>query len=671
MRRVIVFTFLFASALLNGAPTEKRPFVPDDYYALEAAKDARISPDGTLVAFTIGTIERQQNRRHEEIWMAPADGSRPAWQFTRGEGANAPRWSPDGKALAFLSGRRNPESGTAQRQQVYTLSLAGGEARRMTELKNGVTDFQWSPDGARIVCVSRIGISDSTPPGKELSDLKEYVHSAYKLDGQGFLDDRRAHLFVVDASTGNAKQITNAAEQNESEPRWSPDGKRIAYVSQRSDSNFLSGAGLFVISAEGGASMRVSEIEIAIRSPRWAPDGRRLAFVGATDEASIPKIWTAPVAGGKARLAAKDVTYATEVEWAGDRELLYTAAVRGAHPVFRLELSTGKSTALTNRWYVRQMHLHEHSGVIAFTATDDTHPAYVATMDLLTATVRPIASLNHALLAEVDLQPIESFTYAGASGLPIEAFLTKPAGWQAGETYPMIVMIHGGPNGMWGYQWNYETQAFAARGWGVLGINPRGSSGYGEAFQRAVFKEWGGKAYEDIMAGVDAAMARYSWIDGARLGVTGHSYGGFMTNWIVGHTDRFKAACSLAGISDFISVEGIRDGFYGHVRDFGPDLFDDFELYLTSSPLRYVKNAKTPTMILHGEQDQRVPLSQGEEFFRALQHFKVPSVLIVLPREGHGLRAEPRHAVDLLRWQSYWFERWVEGRAGAGKPNAE
>jgi dipeptidyl aminopeptidase/acylaminoacyl peptidase len=235
----------------------------------------------------------------------------------------------------------------------------------------------------------------------------------------------------------------------------------------------------------------------------------------------------------------------------------------------------------------------------------------------------------------------------------------------------MILMIHGGPNGMYGTSWNLEAQAYAARGWAVLMTNPRGSSGYGEAFQRGVNLEWGGKAYTDIMSGVDAAIQKYPWIDGNRLGVTGQSFGGFMTDWIVGQTSRFKGAVTLSGISDLISVEGTRDAYYGHDRDFGGDLWKNFDLYWKYSPIRNAAHVKTPTLVLHGDADQRVPISQGEEFFRALYHFGVPTELVVFPREPHSLRTEPKHAVEVLQWQIYWFDRYVAGNIGAVKPNAQ
>jgi dipeptidyl aminopeptidase/acylaminoacyl peptidase len=263
---------------------------------------------------------------------------------------------------------------------------------------------------------------------------------------------------------------------------------------------------------------------------------------------------------------------------------------------------------------------------------------------------------------------MERLAYKGKDGLDVEGFVIKPLGWQAGRTYPAILMIHGGPNGMWGFQWNSDAQVFAAHGWAVIYTNPRGSSGYGEKFQRGVDKEWGGKAFDDVMAGVDAALAKYPWIDPNRLGVSGHSFGGFMTDWIVGHTNRFKAACTLAGISNLISVEGTRDAFYGHSRDFGGDLFQNFDLYWKYSPVRYAADIKTPTMVIHGENDQRVPIEQGEQFFRALRHFGVPAEIVILPREGHSLRNETKHAVELAQWQTYWFDRWVAGNTSAAKP---
>jgi dipeptidyl aminopeptidase/acylaminoacyl peptidase len=364
------------------------------------------------------------------------------------------------------------------------------------------------------------------------------------------------------------------------------------------------------------------------------------------------------------------VTYPVEIKWSRDGSaLFFTGAYRGEHPLFRLDIATGNATELASGFVITAMDIDEGVGKIAYTAADYQHPADLYIADLNGKHVAEITNLNDKLLSSLDLQPIERLPFKAPDGWDIEGFFLKPVGWQPSQKYPMILMIHGGPNGMWGVNWNLEAESYAARGWAVLMTNPRGSSGYGEAFQRGVDQEWGGKAYQDIMAGVDAALRKYQWIDSNRLGVTGQSFGGFMTDWIVGQTNRFKGAVTLSGISDFVSVEGTRDGFYGHARDFGGDLWKNFDLYWKYSPIRNAPHVKTPTLILHGDVDNRVPLGQGEEFFRALYQFGVPTELVIFPREPHSLRTEPKHAVEVLKWQIYWFDRYVCGDGEAMKPN--
>ena len=635
-----------------------RGLTPQDYAAIETPADPRIAPDGKLVAFTVNSVDGKKNRRQSAVWLVPVDGSREPWPFTTAESSNSPRWSPDGRTLAFLSARNGA------RAQVYALTMNGGEARRLTDLKDGVTAFAWSPDGTRLACVSRTGAAASS------SDVRHYLYPMYKADGVGMFDTRRAHIFAVDVKSGSTKQLTGGPIRNDSEPAWSPDGTRIAYVSTRTDAANMQDAELTVVAADGSSPNRkISNLSVGIHVPRWSPDGRRIAHIGSENEIAIPKIFITPAEGGTSALVTNDITYATELEWSHDaRALYYTAGVKGEHPLFRLDLATHASTALTEHATVRQMDLHEETGTLAYVAADDTHPGDLYAIASGARAARQLTHLNAKLLKQTALAPMERLRYKGADGWDVDGFFMQPVNFQEGRSYPMILMIHGGPNGMWGFQWAPDAQVFAAHGWAVLLTNPRGSSGYGEKFQRGVDQEWGGKAYQDIMAGVDAALAKYAWIDRERLGVSGHSYGGFMTDWIVGHTTRFKAATALAGISDFISVEGTRDGFYGHARDFGGDLFQNFDLYWKYSPVRYAKDVKTPTLLLHGEADQRVPLEQSEQFFRALQHFNVPSELVIFPREGHGLRGEPKHAMELAEWQVYWFERYVEGKADAVSP---
>ncbi len=262
-------------------------------------------------------------------------------------------------------------------------------------------------------------------------------------------------------------------------------------------------------------------------------------------------------------------------------------------------------------------------------------------------------------------------TYKGADGWPVDGFLVKPLNWQPGRTYPLVLSIHGGPAGQYGVDWFHEFQVYAAHGWGVFFPNPRGSTGYGRAFQRGIENEWGGKDYIDVMNGLDAVIASNPWIDTTRLGVTGGSYGGYMTNWIVGHTNRFKAAVTLRSISNFISDDGTRDGAYGHAGDFGGDIFQKYDLYWDRSPLKYVQNVTTPILILHSDNDYRVPIEQGEQWFRALKHYGKTAEIVFFPRENHNLTrtGEPRHLVESLDWQLYWFDKYLDGKTGLVAPD--
>jgi dipeptidyl aminopeptidase/acylaminoacyl peptidase len=340
--------------------------------------------------------------------------------------------------------------------------------------------------------------------------------------------------------------------------------------------------------------------------------------------------------------------------------------------VFRADISSGAVKQVTSGGRtVRAADLHHASGTMAYTANDPTHPDDLYLSDLSGARERRLTNLNRTLLSEVKLQPVERISYKAADGWDIDGFLIRPVNWREGQTYPMVLSIHGGPAGMYGMDFFHEFQVYAGRGWAVFYTNPRGSTGYGEKFARGVVNNWGGKAYTDIMSGVDTVTKKHPWIDTARLGVTGGSYGGFMTNWIVSHTNRFKAAVTLRSISNFISDEGTRDGAYGHTRDFSGDLFEQFDRYWDTSPLKHVKNVKTPTLVLHSDNDYRVPLEQGEQWFRALRHYGVTSEFVIFPRENHNLTrtGEPRHLVESINWQVYWFDRFLNENAAALRPN--
>jgi len=693
MKRVlaILLVLLLVGSVWARQSEGKRGITPEDYFAFEFISDPNISPDGKLVAYVVTKIDRAQNRRNSSIWMVATDGSRAPWQFTTSpQNSNSPRWSPDGKSLAFVSSRPEsaaPASTSADqpRSQVWLLTMAGGEAKRITNLKNGVSSFRWSPDGTRLVVVSRIGPSDNrsdsrTGDAKDRSDVRHYKNSSYKFNDSGWFDDKRTHLWVVEVNSGTAKQITEGDDWNDNDPQWSPDGRRIAFVSNRTGKEYDDNrnSDVWVINADGSGTLtKISDHDESDNQPRWSPDGKTIAFSGEVHDRDHPKIWLAPSSGGTASvLAANNLDLIPgQLEWSADGKSLYfETGVKGELHLFRVDVPT-KTVAQVSSGAraVRNVDFSFGSGKMVYLANDFKHLDDLYISDLNGKNERKLTKLNEALWKQIQFADVERFTYKSADDWDIDGFLVKPIGWQPGKKYPLVLSIHGGPAGQYGVDWYHEFQVYAAKGYAVVFTNPRGSTGYGQKFERGIVNEWGGKDYLDVMNGLDAALQKYPWIDQDRMGVTGGSYGGFMTNWIVGHTNRFKAAVTLRSVVNFISDDGTRDGAYGHSADFGGDIFQKFDLYWDRSPLKYASNVKTPTLILHSDNDFRVPIEQGEQWFRALKHFGVTTEIVMFPRENHNLTrtGEPKHLVESLNWQLYWFDRFLNGNDKAVPPDAK
>lgn len=680
MRIIWCFLVCLAACVAAPAGSSKRGITAEDYFAFHFIADPHLSPDGTQAVYVLTTIDQKKNRRDSAIWIVPVNGlGAPRRLSAEGFSSNSPRWSPDGKSLAFLSSRNVEGTSEAPHPQVFLLSMSGGEAMPLTKLKNGVSVFQWSPDGTRLVCVSRSGPSDAVPAADRKSDVRHYTHILYKFNDTGWYDDKRSHLWIVNAKTGESKQVTEGNDWNDADPQWSPDGKRIAFVSNRTGHEYDDdrNSDVWVIPAQGGELTKISDHPFEDTSPRWSPGGSRIVFAGQTKRRQFPKLYLAPAAGhSESTLATDDLDLIPgELHWgANEQQVLFDSGTKGETHIFRADLSTRKVSAVTSgERAVHGFDINARENVMIYLANDFEHMDDLYVADLNGGGERQLTHVNEELWSDLDPQAVKRVPYKSADGWPVDGFLVKPRGWRAGQKYPMILSIHGGPAGQYGVDWYHEFQVYAAKGWAVFFANPRGSTGYGEKFERGIVNNWGGMDYEDLMAGVDAVLKQNPWIDAQRLGVTGGSYGGFMTNWIVGHTNRFKAAVTLRGISNFISDDGTRDGAYGHEDDFKGFLFDDFDQYWEASPLKYARDVRTPTLILHSDNDYRVPIEQGEQWFRALKHYGATSELVIFPRENHNLTrtGEPKHLVESLNWQVYWFDRYLNGNAAAKPPDAQ
>jgi dipeptidyl aminopeptidase/acylaminoacyl peptidase len=643
-----------------------------DLYELRWADDPRLSPDGRTVAFVAWGVDREENDYTASIWLVPIDGSAEPRRLTRGKKQDAaPRWSPDGSRLAFVSNRET------EPKQLYVLPADGGEPLQLTELDEDVGEVVWSPDGTRLAFSSRV-----RDPAYEEDDARKrrprrFERLQYKLDDEGWIGDRRRHIFTVPADGSAPPLQLTEGDFEDVYPAWSPDGRRLAFTSARQeDWDTEVFRDIYVVGAEGGTPERITGTDSRYEAPAWSPDGSLIACrytVGGLDYPRHGQIAVVDPQSGERRVLteALDRNCAPYPEirepvWDGG-SLLFVLEDSGFNPLYRVPADgSGRPEPVLGETWVTAFDCV--GGQIVHSATTPTSLPEIYAGERRLTKVAP----------SVRAAEPERFTAVSADGSEVEAWIIRPIGFEEGQRYPLLLNVHGGPFGQYGNRFFDEFQVQAGSGYAVLYSNPRGSSGYSEEWGRAIRGPveggpgWGSVDYEDVMAVVDEALDRFDFIDPDRLGVLGGSYGGFMTSWIVSHSDRFRAACSERSVNNFVLEGGSGDIGWAFKGILGEYWFAAPDAYLQISPSAYAEKITTPLLILHSEDDLRCPIGHAEDLFAILRVLKRDVELVIFPAEGHNLSRSGSPAHREMRFEAIleWFERKLLGGAKPAEPAA-
>ena len=655
----------------------KRGVEAEDLYQLKSVVNPQFSPDGQSFVYVQTMIEKETDEYQAHLFYQTLESSGQPFQWTFGKGRNhTPRWSPDGTQVAFVSNRTG-------KNQLYLLSVKGGEARQVTSLISGASSPVWSPDGTKLAFTISL-TPDQTIFDKEEEKKQEKLvplevsKMKYKSDGEGFWRGHYKQIAMVNVETGELTQLTTG-HYDASLYGWSPDGKVLAVGADRAEEDDLSfNEDVYFLDIDRKELTPVTDGTGYFGNASWSPDGKYLAMFGHKREfenATHSKIWLY-------EMATKTLSCLTS-EWEGlpgdymvgdfhqgavSPGLLWTSDSKGFYFIGTDHGSTniyfGDSSGEIRPVYVGEQHVYglsvhsdSQKALAAISKPDQIGDLFLLSLND-DRTIEKLTNVNESALNGLLLSKPEMFEYKGANGWDVQGWLMKPAHFEEGTKYPLILEIHGGPHAMYGNTYMNEFQILAGKGYAVLYVNPRGSHGYGQEFVNAVRGDYGGGDYQDIMLAVDYVLDQYDFIDETRLGVTGGSYGGFMTNWIVGHTNRFKAAVTQRSISNWISFYGVSDiGYYFSEWQIGADL-SDFETLWKHSPLAYIKNVETPLLILHSEKDYRCPIEQGEQLFIALKRLGKETKFVRFPEENHELSrsGKPNLRRDRLNYIADWFE---------------
>jgi dipeptidyl aminopeptidase/acylaminoacyl peptidase len=652
---------------LGSAGETGRPMQPRDLYSIQRLSDPQVSPDGRLVAFTVAQTNFEQDETDSDVWVVAAAGGAPRKLTTAPGSDHSPRWSPDGKRLAFISDRNGADN-------VFVIRVDGGEARQLTTSDTDVYKPQWSSDGRKLIVGSRV-----VPSGKNqienwtLDELPE--SEARTIDRLLFrqwdrwLGDERNHVFLVDAESGEMDDLTPGDFDTPPVSLTSghdfdlaPDGADLVFVrNDDPDSATSTNHDLYLKNIATGETAKLTENRGRDANPRYSPDGRFIAYTsmanaGYESDEDVLVVYDRST-GEILRLTDDLDRSVREIAWTPDgRQIVFTARDEGRISLFVADLE-GKTTRIAKEGYSGGLSVTPDGERVVISRSYNHQPAELYMVPLTGGSSQQLTKLNVELTNGLDLPPLEDIWFEGADGTRVHGFIQRPPGFVEGRKYPLVLTIHGGPQGMWGDRFMitwFNFQLVSSPGYVGLFLNPRGSEGYGPRFKAEVSKDYGGRCYGDLMRGLDYALENFDFIDPERLAVIGGSFGGYSVNWIIGHNDRFKCAVSHASLYNLSSFFGATEELWYPAWDMGSTPWDEPELYAKWSPHHFAKQMSTPTLVTHGEEDYRVPFAESLQLFTTLRRQKVPARLVVFPDEGHVIEG----AQNNVRW---WMEihRWL------------